>query len=158
MIRSSGRDLLLAAAAASILIGGCDARPADSAAGDSSRIVIKNPVVRLRPGPQRSANAYMTIMNASSRDDRLLSVTASAARGATNVEPGERDGAAQMEERPNGFRVPARRAVTLEPGGKHVVLSGVAADVEPGASMVLELRFEKSGSLSIEAPVHPSAG
>ncbi|MEE8312498.1 MAG: copper chaperone PCu(A)C [Candidatus Binatia bacterium] len=158
MICCLRRDLLLAAAAASILVAGCDARPADSAAGDSSRIVIKNPIVRLRPGPQRSAGAYMTIMNASSRDDRLLSVTASAADGATNLEPGEHDGGERMEERPNGFRVPARRAVMLEPGGKHVVLTGVADDIKPGASMMLELRFEKSGSLSVEALVRPFAG
>jgi copper(I)-binding protein len=158
MIRCLRRDLLLAAAAATVLIGGCDAIPTNSAAGDSGRIVIKNPVVRLQLGPQRSAAAYMTIMNASSRDDRLLSVTANAARDATNLEPGDQNEQARMEERPGGFRLPARRAVKLEPGGKHVMLTGVAGDIEPGASIELELFFEKSGSLSIEAPVHASSG
>ena len=92
------------------------------------------------------------------RDDRLVSVIASLADGARTREAVERDGLESMEERPNGFRVPARRAVTLAPDGKHVMLLGVSRDVEPGASMTLELRFERSGSLSVEAQVEPITG
>ena len=59
-----------------------------------------------------------------------------------------------MLHRPTGFRVPARGALKLEPGGKHLMLIELYRPLGSGESVELTLCFEKAGTRSVSVPVH----
>ena len=123
-----------------------------------SRISVRDAVVEIHEHAPANATAYMTIMNASSDDDRLLSVASTGIRAALTREHISSGAGARIEDRPNGFAVPARRAITLDAGGKHILLKGLAGDLSPGDSLLLNLEFERSGSLAVQAVVRPVTG
>lgn len=51
------------------------------------------------------------------------------------------------------LEVPAKGQVELKPGGYHVMLIGVKRDLKVGDKFSLELQFEKSGAITVEAEV-----
>jgi hypothetical protein len=64
-----------------------------------------------------------------------------------------------MEMRPiEAIDVPAKSSVTLRPGGLHVMLIGLKNDLKVGDVVRLTLRFEKSGTMKLEAAVREPAG
>ncbi len=154
---SSLRVRFLALLIASALCS-CDLKQGLLESSARSRISVRDAVVEIHGHAPADATAYMTIMNASSDDDRLLSVASARIRSAVPREHISSDAGATTEDRPNGFAVPARRAVTLDAGGKHILLKGLAGNLAPGDSLLLNLEFERSGRLAVEAVVRPVTG
>jgi len=52
-----------------------------------------------------------------------------------------------------GFAVPAGETLMLARGGKHVMLMGLTAPLENGATVPLTLTFEKAGDITIDVVV-----
>ena len=56
-----------------------------------------------------------------------------------------------------GSPVAATSVTSLEPGGSHVMLTGVSRELSPGDIVPVTLTFERAGPLSIDAIVRPLA-
>jgi hypothetical protein len=107
-------------------------------------------VARLAPGG--AGAAYLEITNGTDTDDRLLAVDA-ADVGSTGLHEVVTSGdLARMVARPEGFVVPRHATLTLQPGGKHVMLFGVerAGDRR---SIPLLLHFEHARAIEVDARV-----
>lgn len=59
----------------------------------------------------------------------------------------------RMQMVADGLEIPAGGKVLLQPGGYHVMLIGIQRDLAVGDEFELELAFEKSGTLLVEAQV-----
>jgi copper(I)-binding protein len=58
--------------------------------------------------------------------------------------------------RPIGsIEIPAGDALAMEPGGIHLMLTGLAKPLKVGERLLLTLTFERAGSIAVEAEVRP---
>ena len=105
---------------------------------------------RARLTPSRVGAVYLTLVNTTGREDRLLSAESTTAGRVELHEVIAQGEVLQMHPRPEGFVVPARGRVELEPGGKHLMLYAVQ---ESATSLPLTLRFEKAGTVQLSVPV-----
>jgi len=119
-------------------------------AGDAVRIEGARAVQT--PGGDTGA-VYFRIVNPTDEDDLLQSVSTPVAKIAEVHETVQQGGITRMEAFPEGLPVPAGRVVVLQPGGKHVMLMALEAELEPGEEVELELTFNKAGTLRVTAPV-----
>lgn len=96
--------------------------------------------------------AYMTLTNNADDEDALVSVTCDDAQVVEMHETTMEGDVMQM--RPlEEIRIPADSSVSLEPGGLHLMLLGLDADLEPGQSLRLTLTFSSGKQLTVEAEV-----
>lgn len=119
---------------------------------------------------------YFTVHNRSDHDDRLVAVEAGGTigdgAGAQLHETVLEDGVSRMRARPEGFAVPAGEDLRFEPGGPHVMLTGLdmpaptPADAAAGGTgnggvltprddeppLLLYLRFEVAGEHDLLIP------
>jgi periplasmic copper chaperone A len=100
--------------------------------------------------------AYFTIVNGAGKADALVGVSTTVARSAglhrTMTDPSGMTGM-QMTEQIN---VPSGGTVQLAPGGFHVMLVGVTAELKAGDQVVLQLAFEQAGIVKVTAEVRAS--
>ena len=59
----------------------------------------------------------------------------------------------RMSELAEGLPLPAEQAVTLAPGGEHLMLVGLTAPLVAGQTVALSLGFEKSPAMTVQAEV-----
>ncbi len=119
-------------------------------------IVISDAWVReVPPGTSVSAG-YMTILNNGTEDDRLISMSSDIAENTElHISNVDEDGVATME-RIKVLELPQGESVELNPGGMHIMLIGLKESLVGKDSVKLNLKFEKSGDVSVEAPVKSS--
>lgn len=120
----------------------------------TAEIVIDDAYARAASPQARSGAAFMVIRNTGAADDRLIGASAGIARVVelhTHVEAA--DGVMQMREVEDGFAIPAGGAHTLARGGDHVMLMGLTAPMEDGATVPVTLIFEQAGEIAVDIPV-----
>jgi copper(I)-binding protein len=118
--------------------------------GDSGpSLEISDPMVRVPPGPNTAA--YFVVTNSGDEADTLVGVTASAGMAEIHETIMQND-VATMQPVTGGVEVPAGGEVDFEPGGLHIMLLDVPA-LAAGDMVTINLEWEKSGTLTIEAPV-----
>ena len=116
-----------------------------SAAAD---IVVKNAHVRPIPASLSMTAGYLTIVNAGAKPDTLVSLKCACAADVSAHETEEKGGTSHM--RASGpVIIPARGAVTFQPGGRHLMLIGVRGGVQPGQTVKITLRFAHAGAMAI---------
>ncbi len=108
-------------------------------------------VCRPTPNGRDVTGCYVTLT--ASRDDRLVSVTTSAAALAQVHEMSTEGGIMKMGEMTDGLPLPAGQAVSLAPGGNHIMLTGVARPLAEGDAVALTLTFENAQTLGVNARV-----
>lgn len=124
---------------------GCGAPAGDTGA---PALEIRQPRAILLPA---AGAVYFTVVNRGDRSDRLLRVETAVARKAETHESVVENDVMRMVPHPDGFEVPARGALELKPGGKHVMLFEPR---QPGGGTIrLTLRFERAGAVEVQAPV-----
>lgn len=98
---------------------------------------------------------YLTITNRGRAADRLLAASSPASRGVelhTHVREGD-----VMRMRPvTAIEIPAGGTVTLQPGGLHLMLMGLAASLNQGETVPVTLRFERAGEVQVALAIHPA--
>lgn len=108
------------------------------------------------PG-QKAGGGYLTITNAGTADDRLVSAASPAAAKVEIHEMKVVDDVMVM--RPvAGLVIPAGAAVELEPGGLHVMFMQVPKGFAAGETVPLTVQFEKAGAVELQLPVLAGAG
>jgi len=138
------------AIAASLLVlatAGC------AAGGAPAGVSVSGAWVRAPAGSDLPAAAYLTIKGGEEAD-ALLGVTSPAAATA-EVHQTMTDSSGMTGMHPiNRLEIPAGETVSLEVGGHHVMLTGVAAGaIEVGKTVELRLTFEKAGEIVVQAEV-----
>ena len=137
---------------AALLLGACAKAPEGK-----PDIKVEGAWARETIAGQTGTAAYMTIANSGQGEDRLLSVSAEPPVSAMVHQTTNEGGVSRMRPFEDGLPIAARKSVTLQPGGAHVMVMGVTAPLKPGDTLKLKLRFERSGEKSVDAPVTAAA-
>lgn len=117
----------------------------------SGGLRVERAEVGLMPG-EGPAVAYVTVSNGG-EGDRLVAVETPLAAQAELHESLDEDGVVKMVARPEGFEVPAGGILTLEPGGKHIMLFEPRRDLVADGHVALTLQFEHGGTREVQATV-----
>ena len=118
----------------------------------SSAIEIVSPWARATAGATRDGVAYLTIVNMSSADDRLLAVSTPIAERTELHESVTANGVTKMLP-VDAMTVKAGSKLVLRPSGYMVMLLNLANPLKAGQSFPMTLRFEKAGQIDITAKV-----
>jgi len=116
-------------------------------------ITIETPWTRAAGAGGQGAG-FITIRN-SGAADRLLSATSPAA-GRTELHTMIRDGDVMRMRQVEGIALPAGEAVTLAPGGLHIMLIGLTRPLAVGETVPITLVFERAGAVTVELAVRPA--
>lgn len=125
---------------------GCAAFPSLTQA----KLSVDNAVVRAAPYAGAPIAAYVAVENRGRRSDRLVGVDCACA------ERVEIHGMDLSPEAPGmtvaqALDVPAGGALEIRPGSPlHLMLVGVKAPMTPGETVPMVLRFERSGTISVD--------
>lgn len=131
--------------------GGCSG-DGQAGTGTAPAITVTDAVIAVPAGANTAM--YLTIENAGGEDDRLVAASAPIAdRIELHETRAGDDGLMQMFHLDH-VEVAAGSEVRFAPGGLHVMVFDVAP-LEEGDVVDVELEFERSGTMSIEAVVEP---
>lgn len=116
-------------------------------------ITVTEAWVREVPPSSTLTAAYMNIANNGGEDDKLVSVSSTAAE-TTEIHLSSVDdkGVAKMEK-VNEVAVPAGGTAELKPGGYHIMLIGLKEPLTDKENVEIVLEFEKAGKITVNAPV-----
>ena len=145
--------VVVAALGAAGLIRGAVPQSLASDSGSPSTagpIVVTNAYVRPPVPPTKTAAAYFTVYNTTSRPDRLLDVQTGA--GATAVLH-TIDARGNMIAAPAGVGIPAHGSLVLSTGKGHVMIGQLFGTLLPGQTVDLELDFQNAGPINVVAKV-----
>lgn len=134
-----------------VLLGACTTLP--QAANDAAKITIVDPFARSSPMEGGTGGAFMKITNAGPAADRLASAAFAGAQTVELHETVDDNGVMKMRPHPEGWEVPGRGELVLEPGGKHVMLIGLKDELKADTEIELTLTFEKAGPITVKVPV-----
>jgi len=121
--------------------------PAAAANLKAGDLTISNPVIRAVPAGIVNTAGYLTIANAGSKPDKLVSASCACA-GKVEVHMSHvMDGQAMMM--PGAADVPAGGSVSFGPGGLHLMVTGLKAPLADGAVQPVTLKFERAGAVTV---------
>lgn len=148
---------------AAITLAGCGA-PQESTSNAVSEnacggegIVISEAWARSAREGQPATAAYLSLCSAEG-DDKLISATFSGANATElHITATNEDGTASMNQTPD-IALPVGEAVTLKPGGAHIMMIGVNETIAPGDAPILTLEFENADPIEITLEVRDAMG
>jgi copper(I)-binding protein len=127
---------------------------ASAALAQPAQLEIKNAWARATAGTADTGVAYVTIQSPTA--DRVVSLSTPVAKKA-ELHTMSMEGMV-MKMRPlDGLDIPASEAVTLKPGGDHVMLMGLNQPLRAGQTFPLTLDFEKAGPRTVMVSVEKAA-
>jgi periplasmic copper chaperone A len=153
------RQILLAAV---VLTGLALAGPFGSTAGatraGSSKIAARighlEVIDPFLPDPASPSVAaiYLTVKNTGFRPDELVAVSSPVSSDSMLMrENGSNSSMAMLSE----LRIPAHGEASLKPGHEHLMLEQPTVKFKVGETVLVTLRFERSGSVTLKVPVVP---
>jgi hypothetical protein len=123
---------------------------ASAVSAQTGQLEVDNAWARATPGKSATGAAYVTIQSPTA--DKLVAVSSPVAKKA-ELHTMSMSGMV-MKMRPiAGVDIPAGQAVTLQPGGMHIMLIGLAKPLQTGQSFPLTLNFEKAGTRTVNVAV-----
>jgi copper(I)-binding protein len=146
----SNRTALAALALA--LIGTLQAAPG---------ITIEDPWTRATAPGQAVAGGFMTLVNASGADDRLLRASSPVAKEVQIHNTSMDGGVMRMRQLPEGVAVPAGARVEFKPRALHLMFMELKAPIAVGSTVPVTLEFERAGKVEttfrVQATAAPAA-
>ena len=135
-----------------IALGVTLALPTAGFAG-SEDVVVERPWARASIGTSRPGAAYMTIRNTGTDAVTLTGLrTGIAMMPKIHLSSTDANGVSTMA--PAGdIKIAPGEAVTLQPGGLHVMLMKLQGPMEKGARILLTLVFDDGGEVMVEVPI-----
>lgn len=146
------RRLLLQLAAALSLTVASILAIAVATRADAGGVEVRQPFARASIGPSTSSVVYLTLANRATEADRLIAASTPAA-ARTDLHMTEQDGDIIRMRRLETVAIPAGGTVAFEPGGAHIMLTGLTAPLREGDSLSLTLEFETAGAMTFDVPV-----
>lgn len=120
----------------------------------AGEIMIQDPYVRSSTPTSKTGAAFMTVMNNTDSDDRLIAAASDVAGRVelhTHIE--DANGVMTMTEIEGGIPVAAGETHILKRGGDHVMFMGLNGALEQGSEITVTLTFEKAGDIEVQIPV-----
>ncbi len=116
------------------------------------RMIVTKPWARASILQSRPGVAYLIIHNKTSSSDRLIGVTSPLAREINIHISSETNGVMRMRSVPQ-LEIAAGQVVTMQPGGMHLMLTGLRQPLRQGEQLPIVLEFETAGQLHVNVPV-----
>lgn len=127
-----------------------------AAAGDPSSVDIGHPWARATPGTAKNGVMFVTFTDRG-QPDRVVGVSTPAAEHAELHETIDDNGIMKM--RPvDGIPLEPNAAVTLAPGGKHIMLMGLKAPLKLGDTFPVTFSFAHAAPVTVTVAVEPPGG
>lgn len=151
-------------AAAGLALTGCaqastPASNPSSAATSSAAAALTVSEPWVKAADSGMSAAFGTIRNTSDKDVTVISASTPESPMVELHETVMGDnGSMQMQAKQGGFVIPARGELTLEPGGNHIMLMGLAKPVLAGDDISFELRTSDGGTVAFTAQGKDFAG
>ena len=101
----------------------------------------------------RVSGMYMVIENIGDSDDTLIAAASPISNMVQIHQTTVTDGVAQMGELENGLEIPAGSVAELRPGGYHVMLMDLTADLVEGETITITLIFASGTEITLEVPI-----
>jgi len=101
----------------------------------------------------KTGAAFISLMNMSGTDDRLIGAASPAAKRVELHTHEETDGVMRMIHVEEGFDVEAGGMIEMGRGARHVMMMGLTGPLEQGAMVPVTLTFETAGDIEIMVPV-----
>jgi copper(I)-binding protein len=140
-------------------LAACGQPPAAHAPAAPAGIRDENPVLHIEdawaaptPGGVDVAAGYLTIVNGANADDALIGVESPRATRVDLHEMTMQGAVMQMRALPS-LPVAAHTEVTLSPGGRHLMFTGVKQAFTPGEEIPVDLTFAHAGKIHVMLPV-----
>jgi len=138
---------------------------AGPALASPSRITVSGGEIRASLGGSPNSAAYMTIANDGSQPDLLLSVTCACAVQAV-AHQSQMKGSVMTMKATGPLAIRGHSRVIFQPGGLHIMLTGVKRSLVAGREQDMVLRFEHAGAIRahfeimdrVDTPSAPTAG
>lgn len=121
------------------------------AAAQSPSVAVSGAWSRATPGGATTGAAYATLN--SPGGDTLTGVSTPVAKSASVHEMTMDGNVMRMRPVPGGLALPPGQAVTLEPGGYHIMLEGLKQPLRQGQTVPLHLTFQHAPPLDVAAAV-----
>ena len=157
----------------------CSSSGSSSSTFKSKKIVVSNVWARESAGAADNGAVYLTIENTSGTVDKLFSAsvpqtfaksasihemvmadgtTATTLAGNSSSSTTMDSGSSSMMSMKEvaSVTIPANGSVTFEPGGRHIMLTGLAAPLKNGQKFDLNLGFLNGGVIKVTATVKAS--
>ena len=138
---------ILILAAVSAALAACTVQPE---APSFAVVEATDALCRPTPNGRDVTACYVTLT--ASQADRLVSVSTTLADAEVHEMKTE-GGIMQMGPLIGGLPLPAGEAVSLAPGGNHIMLTGVKTPLAAGDTVALTLTFDKAAPLGTRATV-----
>jgi hypothetical protein len=156
--RHSERMRVFLTGCVAFVAASCGAPQAESQpAVAGAPIVISDAWAAPTPDGVSVSAGYVTLTNTQSSDDTLIAVESARAARAEIHEMAMDDGVMRMR-RVETLSIPAGAAVTLGPGGMHLMFYDVTAPFAAGESVPVRLRFAQAGEVEVSLPVRSRDG
>jgi copper(I)-binding protein len=104
------------------------------------------------PASPSVAAIYLTVKNTGSRADELISASSPVSSASMLMKENGHGSSMGMLA---ALRIPAHGQASLKPGHDHLMLEQPKIRFTVGQSVVVKLRFERSGSVTLKVPVVP---
>lgn len=101
----------------------------------------------------RVSGMYMFIENTGDTADTLIGAVVPISNMVQIHQTTVTDGVAQMGELENGLEIPAGTVAELRPGGYHVMLMDLTADLIEGKTITVTLIFASGTEITLEVPI-----
>jgi copper(I)-binding protein len=146
------RSLLLTAAVALVAGAGLAACGDDAGAEAGGSVRVTDATIDWPANPEVAAVRFV-VRNDTASPDQLIGVESPVARSAmVHRSETDEEGRATMTML-DELEIPARSSVTFEPGGLHVMLTGITEDLQVGDPVEVTLAFAEAGDVTITAEV-----
>lgn len=123
-----------------------------------SDLQIIHPHIPQPAATAKSAGGYMSIVNNGTEPERLIGVeTGIAAKAEVHESRVDANGVGTMEH-VEFVEIPPGETVSLERGGSHIMLMGLAGSLKEGEAHKATLIFERAGRVEIEFHIDPPMG
>ncbi|MFM7085321.1 MAG: copper chaperone PCu(A)C, partial [Hyphomicrobium sp.] len=113
------------------------------------QLTVKKAWARATPGGAIVGAGYLEIVNLTTTDDTLLTISSPIAKRVELHKMFEDKGVMNMRPLPDGLVIPAGKSVELKPGGFHLMFLDLKSPLKEGQKFNVELTFAKSGRISV---------
>ena len=137
--------------AAALLAFGLRATVAASATPErhAGAIAIRRPWIRPVPPGVPAGAAYVTLVNAGGTADRILGGSTPVAEHLEIHQMALSHGIMTMRAAAGGLAIPPHATVVLEPGGFHIMLTGLQGPLRAGERVPVTLVFQRAGRIVV---------
>ncbi len=123
-----------------------------ASAQSAGPMVVTKPWARASILQSRPGVAYLTIRNNSASADQLLGVTSPIANNVRIHTSSMSNGVMTMRSLPY-LRIEVGQEIMMQPGGMHLMLTGLRKPLREGAQLPLVLEFKTAGRLQVNAQI-----